>query len=111
MSKDSFTNALKHRVILQSPQHTVDGFGGVTTNWVALATLWAAIDVVQPREVVRDNQITNPVLIRVQLRYRSDITPAMRLVWQGQAYAIRQVVNHQLAGFRLDLLCEQGVAI
>lgn len=34
---------LTHALVLEAPQDVPDGAGGMTRNWVALGTLWAAV--------------------------------------------------------------------
>jgi head-tail adaptor len=40
----SIIGRLRHRLMLEAPQETPDGAGGVVRNWSALAQIWVAIE-------------------------------------------------------------------
>lgn len=83
---------LKDRVtILQRINVRDQKFGTDKATWVPLATVWAGVQDVLPG---RADRIANDVIdiakrpCRVRIRYRTDITGAMRLLIRGREYRI-----------------------
>ena len=48
--------------------------------WTPLATVWAAIEPLSAREFMQSASEQSQVVARIQIRYRDDVTAAMRLV-------------------------------
>lgn len=80
---------LRERVIVLKRSTVADGQGGRTTTWVdlitgsatALTKLWAAVQPLRMSERLQAAAIGATLSYRVEMRYRTDITPAMRVQW------------------------------
>jgi len=99
---------LRHRVTIEQVTETQDSYGGVTETWSTLATVWAAIEPITGREKFASGGdvrfAENEVQIR--MRYRSDVTPKMRLTDDGgTVYNIRAVLNRWGVDRELLLRC------
>jgi SPP1 family predicted phage head-tail adaptor len=101
--------SLRHRVTLQQPAETPDGGGGFTLAWTDVATVWAAIEPLKGAERLHAQQLQSPVTHRVTMRYRSGVTPTMRLLFEARTLNIRAVIDPQERNRTLELLCEEGV--
>ena len=69
---------------------------------------------VQPittREVLQGMQLESPVTHRVTIRYRTDVTAAMSVLWGSVRLNIRGVRNPDERKRYTELLCDQGVAV
>ncbi|MBY0408240.1 MAG: phage head closure protein [Rickettsiales bacterium] len=120
MSKRMTCSRLRHRVSLQQEVSVADGGGGFTQAWQEVAMLWAEIEpitgadsrlsVASGKEVLMADQMQSQVSHKVTLRWRNDVAPAMRLVFEGRAFNIRYVAAVDGGKELLQLLAQEGVA-
>ncbi len=108
--KEMPAGRLRHRVRIEQPVLTPDGMGGSTKAWQELATVWAEIVAISSGEAVLAGKLTPRIARRFRLRYRADITAAMRLVYEGRVFNILSVINENEADAMLEILAEEGVA-
>jgi SPP1 family predicted phage head-tail adaptor len=104
---------LDRRVTIEQKSVARDGnFGSEVVSWVTLASVWAGMT--EPLDVklggaekVADHERVLVRQVRVRIRYRSDVTSAMRV---NDTYRSRilQIVSMAEVGRReaLDLMCE-----
>ena len=110
--KGSLASQLNRRVLIQQPVTVADEVGGRSVSWSTLATVWAAVT---STKYGRDEDYFGEKLnashrLDVTIRYRDDVTPKMRLLVDGEPYAIRSVENVDAADVILRLYVEAGVA-
>lgn len=104
---------LRQRITFQEPVETPDGAGGYTRSFSDVATVWAEMLPYAPSlggERLQGRQLQEQVTHRVLIRYRADITTAMRIYYAGRYFNIRSVINVNEANVLLHLLAEEGVA-
>lgn len=114
------SSRLRHRLTLQQEVQTPDGGGGYTRSWQDITDLWAEIVPLagnnsstgkgSGKEVLFAGQIQAEMSHRILLRYRDDITAAMRLVYENRIFNIRSVANIDENKDTLELLVQEGVA-
>lgn len=75
---------LRHRITLERPERASDGRGGWVETWSPAATVWAAVEAIRASERVVAQQTQGSVTYHVVIRYRSDVTADMRVVWNGR---------------------------
>ncbi len=99
---------LNQRVTLQRRAAGEDAMGQANGAWEDVAPLWAQVLPLRGREYFAAAAVQQETSVKVTIRYRPDVTPSMRLVWQGVPYDITSVV--QLGGrkFWLELLMISG---
>ena len=111
---------LRHRVTLQQEVHTSDGAGGTTKTWSNISDLWAeiipvagaagsALNKLGGKEVVLGDQVQAEISHKITLRYRSGVTPDMRLVYESGIFNIRYVAITNEIHQQLELLVQEGV--
>tara|TARA_B100001123_G_C14594295_1_gene743279 strand:- start:165 stop:494 length:330 start_codon:yes stop_codon:yes gene_type:complete len=101
---------LNRRVTLEQPVRSSDGAGGASISWSLLATVWAEV---RSRggsgaESLLTGALVDDHRIEVTIRYRRDVTAAMRVVIAGETYQIQSVENVDAAGVTLRLLVERS---
>ena len=101
---------LRHRVTLQRNDETQDtDTGAMLQAWVDVATVLASVEPLSGREFVAAQAVQSNVSVRIVVRYRAGITPAMRLIHAGQIHNIAGVLPDQDSGREyLTLMCGQG---
>lgn len=99
---------LDQRITLQSRAAGTDGMGQASGAWQDVATVWAQVLPLRGREFFAAAAVQQEASIKVTLRYRPDVSPSMRVIWQGVAHDITSVV--QLGGRKewLELLMITG---
>lgn len=80
--------ALRHLVQLQTETRARDAFGGVVETPVALVTVPADVQPVEPEERFDAQSLSVRPSHRVTIRWRSDVRQGMRLVYDGRTYNI-----------------------
>ncbi len=100
---------LRDRVTLQAGAHTDDGVGGRTESWTTVGTLYAQVLPTGGRERLEAGSMRGVQGWRVTLRYRSGVTVAHRLLWNGTPLDIQSVADPDGKRERLVLFCESGV--
>lgn len=98
------------RIVIQAIGSAQDEFGAVVRTWIDVAQVWAHVyDTNSANSFVSDKQVS-PVTTKMRIRWRDDITPAMRVVFRGRFYEITGVLD--LSGKRefLELQTQVGLS-
>lgn len=75
---------LRDRVTIEAvAERTADGRGGYTETWREIlgGTVWAEVTETSGTERTRARQVSASATHRVLLRYREELTAAMRAIW------------------------------
>jgi len=92
---------LKSQVTIEQPTRE-DVYGEQTSSWSTLATVWAQVLPGASREVYRQSQVVAGVSYVVRIRYRTDVTADMRIVWGPKTLQIAgQPFEEMVKGSRL----------
>lgn len=100
---------LDQRITLQSPSASVDSLGQRVESWANVATVWAAALPLRGREFFAAGAMQSEASVRFRLRYRADVTPAMRVIWRGAPHAIvAPPIDVDGGRHTLELFCSAG---
>lgn len=106
--------ALKDRVTVQARSEVDNGRGGRTYSWANIAdtpTIWARVIGLSGDESVAAAVERASMRWRVEIRRRTDITPAHRLVWGGINMDVKAAFPDPSAPReKTVLLCESGLS-
>jgi len=95
---------LNRRIRIESKSVVRDAYGGETITWTLVAEVWAAVLPIRGREYVAIRQAGAELTTRFLIRYRSGVTPAMRIVYDGANYDIVDVINPQDGNEHLEIM-------
>lgn len=103
---------LRHRVTIQqlvagSPQQ--HGTGEPDVAWTDVATVWAGIRPLGGRELFLAQQAASRVEAEIEIRYRSGLDTAMRVVHGSVVYDIAAIIDPEERHARLILRCARGL--
>ena len=70
---------MRERVAIKTRTLADDTIGGKTETWTTLATVWAKTNTIRGTEFIQQAQAGGELTHRVIIRYRSDVTAAMKL--------------------------------
>lgn len=85
--------AMRHRVTIQRLTQVQDEAGQVQDQWVDVATVWAAIEGLGGREYWAAQQTVSHADHRITIRWRPDVTAAMRVVHGTRAFDVQAVID------------------
>jgi len=100
---------LRHRVTIQQATEARNSIGEVTRTWSALATVWANVEPLNGREFIDAQRPEVQVSHRVTMRYRSDVTPQMRVSHDSRTLNIEAVIETGERRRELQLICSEAV--
>lgn len=100
---------LKHRLVVEQQSRVGDGGGGAVATWNRLAEVWGAIRPRTGAERPEGDGTTGRVTHSVIIRWRSDVTPAMRLREGARVLDVRAVYDPDDDRRWLVCLCEERV--
>lgn len=100
---------LRHRVTIQQKTTTQDTYGAPVETWAALATVWANVEALSGREFFDSQQTVAQADHRITIRYRSDVKPAMRVIYGTRTFDIQAVLDKEGRKRALELLCKEVV--
>ncbi len=97
---------LRSRVVLQQRAITPDTGGGGVDAWTTLATVWAEIIPLAQAERGEAEQTRAGGAFDITIRYRSDVTSDLRVLYLNAPLAIRSVIDVDNRHRWLQLHCE-----
>jgi SPP1 family predicted phage head-tail adaptor len=100
---------LRHRVVLQQDVGTKDANHEIVPDWSDVANVYCAIVGASGVEAVQGLQLDATTTHLVEMRYRSDVTARMRLLWGSRVLNISSVVDTADRQRRLFLQCVEDV--
>jgi len=98
---------LRHRVTIQQKSVVRDSYGEEDVTWTNVATVWGSVEPLQGREFIEAKQTQAEITTRIRIRYRSSISPEMRVVWDGHIYDIEAVIDVGGRKRELQLMCTE----
>ena len=102
--------SLNKRVTIQAESLAADSGGGAAKTWTDVGTVWAMVDPVAGRKYAYGMQLEDSVSHVVTMRYRADVSPANRLLYDARPLNIRSALDLVEKGRYLRLICQEGVA-
>ena len=100
---------MRYKVELQKPTNTRDTGGGLTEAFSTLTTLFADIEQTRGNESLKQGQVKEQTTHIFTIRYRKDIGTNMRMLYDEDAYNIRNIKNIDNRNRFLEVECELGV--
>ena len=85
--------ALRERVDIQTRTPTVGAIGNVAFAWGTTATVWAKVQPLSARERFVAERLAAQGIYEITIRWRSGLTPAMRMIWRGRTFNVKQILN------------------
>jgi SPP1 family predicted phage head-tail adaptor len=100
--------SLNRRVTIQRHVTGTDELGGPIDTWEDVATVWANIRHLSGAESIRSDADVSIVKASIRIRYRTDVTAAMRVVYGTTIYDIQAVLLDAVGREYCDLVCVEG---
>jgi SPP1 family predicted phage head-tail adaptor len=97
----------RHVVDIQQRQFGGNEYGETTQDWTTIYTTKAGINPVSGNEFYRVQEVNAEITHKVYLRYLPNITPDMRILFNGRQLMITSIVNYQERNLELKLMCKE----
>jgi len=104
-----FAGWLRHRIVIQRLVGTKNSYGEVVQSWQDVATVWASIEPLRGREYVEAAAAQATVDHRIRIRYRSGISPTMRVTYGERIFEVVSVIDPREQHKELELMCKEDV--
>lgn len=109
MARGIAAGRLRHRIVIQQDTPSQSATGHPTPSLSTLATVWAARRAVSARERLSaggEQAVADFVFL---IRYRSDVTAKMFILFEGVTYDIVGVIPYGEANVGLELMARRRV--
>lgn len=101
---------LNKRVTFQRSDTGQDGFGQPVEIWIDVVTVWASVNPIVGREFFAAETISSELTHKVKIRYRSGITPDMRIKFSERIFEIKAPpINYKENNTELQIMCKELV--
>ncbi len=100
---------LRHRVQVQNPSMSTDGFGMRTATYSTAETVWAAIEPFQGTELQDANQTKGRITHKILTRFSSNISTTSRLVFDSRNFEIVEILDRLELGHSLEIRAREMV--
>lgn len=98
------------RVTIQQKSSSLNALGEEVAVWTDLATVWAQVNPLRGKEFFAARETQSSAEVRFYMRFRSDITELMRLVWGGVNHDIvAKPMNVNGQSVLLEIMATAGV--
>jgi len=102
--------ALNKRLDFETPNTVADTFGEETeAPYTLVASVWGSIEPLSGNELLRAQQTQAEVTHRVRIRYRTGITPKLRIAYADRYFNILSVINRGERNRELEIMCKELV--
>lgn len=98
MSASFDIGALDRRLVLEAPNETPDGAGGVTRSYDSVATVWGSVTPLIARAALVAGSRGAVLRVRIVMRFRNGVTAQHRIVDGAHVYTI--VALREITGRR-----------
>ncbi len=102
---------LRHLITFQRRTDTQDNYGAPVPSWAALTPKsWADIMPLSGREAEFGKSIAATVSHRIEIRFRSDLILADKIIFGSRAFAINAIIDPEERGRKQYLYCSETAA-
>lgn len=103
---------LRHVVRVERPAVTRNALGEEVRTWQLVAEVWASIEPIGGREYFARDVLHDDIDVRVRMRaiHGQQIIPEWRVVHGATLYDVKTVIDRDMRGIDLELMCRTGVS-
>ena len=108
MKKRDLMGEMRQRIALQAK--TITKSEGIPQeSWTTVATIWATVADISGREYFQAQAVQSEVTTRIKIRYRTGITPTMRVLYDSRVFAILSVIDKDERHRVIELMCKEVI--
>ena len=99
-------NKYRSRITLYKRAYTSNDMGGYVQTLVSIDTIWASFDNLSGKESLQYRQLYPTAQSKIKVRYRPDINPDFKVMYNKRYYNILSVVDIDNMQDELELIVE-----
>lgn len=100
---------LRHMVSILKPVTAQSETGEALTTWQEHGKAWASIEPIQGQEYWQAAQMQSDVSTKITIRHLAGVLPQMRVAFGDQLFLIVSVIDAQLCGKTMQLMCRASI--
>jgi SPP1 family predicted phage head-tail adaptor len=100
---------LRHLITVQQPTEGRGADGSIVPTWSTYAIIHGSVSPLIGNEYFSSQAVQAGVTHRVRIRPLSDITPKMRLYWDGRYFDINSIIDVEERGREMVLMCTESI--
>jgi len=101
---------LRKRLTIQQRSTSQDDYGQQLTSWTDFATVWGEVVPSSGRENISAEALQSSETHIVTIRYRSGVTPKMRIMYGSRILDIQSVLDENERHRTMNLSCVEGLS-
>lgn len=101
--------ALRRQIVIEQRDAGEDALGQLLDTWSTVCTCYADIQPQSGKEVLGGEANVSSVASIIEIRYRTNVTAAMRARYAGRVFNIEAVIDVDTMHRRLHLVCTEGM--
>jgi len=101
---------MDRRFVIERVGRSADGGGGAVETWTGIGVAWAAVQTPGGAEALQADGLAGRLRHEVIIRWRGDVTPAMRLREGARILDIRAAFDPDGRRRWLKCICEERIA-
>ena len=98
---------LRHRITFEKEVKVPDGFKGNVITWQPVCVVWASVEPLSSKEQFYAHQIQAETTHKVRIRYRPDVTEAMRILHRERVLLIEGIQDVNEWRQVLEIACRE----
>jgi len=108
VKKRDLMGEMRQRIALQVK--TITKSEGIPLeSWTTVATVWAAVADISGKEYFQAQAVQSEVTTRIKIRYKTGITPSMRLLYGSRVFHILSVIDKGEWHRLIELMCKEVI--
>lgn len=100
---------LRDLVTVERKTTARDTDGGERVVWADVGDQWASIEPLSGREFFAAQQAQSELVVKIRMRYPSDVRAEDRITYAGVNYNVGAVMNIENRNREIVCMCSQGV--
>lgn len=97
---------LRHRVTIETPAATLTP-DGHSTGWSVVGSIFANVRPMRGKEIFYQEQASEAITHKVEIRYRPDISARNRLIFEDRVLNIVSTLNVDERNDMIELTCAE----
>jgi len=108
VKKRDLMGEMRQRIALQVK--TITKSEGIPLeSWTTVATVWAAVADISGKEYFQAQAVQSEVTTRIKIRYKTGITPSMRVLYGSRVFHILSVIDKGEWHRLIELMCKEVI--
>jgi SPP1 family predicted phage head-tail adaptor len=100
---------LTKRITIQAETGGQDAYGQPFGTWTTIATVWGKIITSGGREFYAAQKLNAESTAVIEIRYRTNVTTANRILYNNRKYDILSVVDPEERHIMLQIACKEVI--